>query len=270
MELSMALEAEFGAMPSDILTHCPTLDALVDYCAANQGGARPRRPEASLDVNRYPVRRRWYHRALFAAAKRWCLHSLDFRVEGLENLVPGRQYIFCPNHAANFDGLFVLTALERMGIDLDRFGSLSKQELAHNPFTSLIVNTAGSIPVDRFGDTLPSVHRAIDFIREGGSLMIFPEGTRTRDGSLGRFHEGAAYIALSSGMTIIPTAIIGSYKVFPHSRKLPQARDPATGQRYRVTVCFCPEVETAGRSEREITEAVRRAIEERLGREEGK
>jgi hypothetical protein len=71
-------------------------------------------------------------------------------------------------------------------------------------------------------------------------------------------------------MTIIPTAIIGSYKVFPHSRKLPQARDPATGQRYRVTVCFCPEVETAGRSEREITEAVRRAIEERLGREEGK
>ena len=94
--------------------------------------------------------------------------------------------------------------------------------------------------------------------------MIFPEGTRTRDGSLGRFHEGAAYIALSSGMTIIPTAIIGSYRVFPHTRKLPQVKDRATGQRYRVTVCFCPEVETAGRSEREITEAVRRAIEEKL------
>ena len=98
----------------------------------------------------------------------------------------------------------MLTALDRLGIDLNRFGSLSKQELARNPFTALITNTAGSIPVDRFGDTLPSVHRAIDFIREGGSLMIFPEGTRTRDGSLGRFHEGAAYIALSSGMTIIP------------------------------------------------------------------
>ena len=217
-----------------------------------------------MDLNRYPVRRRWYHRALFEAAKHWCTSQLDFRVEGLENLVPGRQYIFCPNHAANFDGLFVLTALDRLGVDLNRFGSLSKQELAHNPFTALITNTAGSIPVDRCGDTLPSVHRAIDFIREGGSLMIFPEGTRTRDGSLGRFHEGAAYIALSSGMTIIPTAIIGSYKVFPHSQKLPQARDRATGLRYRVTVCFCPEVETAGRSEREITEAVRRAIEEKL------
>jgi len=92
----------------------------------------------------------------------------------------------------------------------------------------------------------------------------FPEGTRTRDGSLGRFHEGAAYIALSSGMTIIPTAIIGSYRVFPHSQKLPQARDRATGQRYRVTVCFCPEVQTAGRSEREITEEIRRAIAEKL------
>ena len=80
--------------------------------------------------------------------------------------------------------------------------------------------------------------------------------------------EGAAYIALSSGMTIVPTAIIGSYKVFPHTQKLPQVRDRATGQRYRVTVCFCPEVETAGRSEREITEAVRRAIEERLSKGE--
>ena len=266
MELSMALEAEFGALPSDVLGSIPNLDALADYCAANQGSAKPRRHETDLDVSRYPVRRRWYHRALFKTAKRWCLTSLDFRVEGLENLVPGRQYIFCPNHAANFDGLFVLAALDRTGIDLNRFGSLSKQELARNPFTALITNTAGSIPVDRFGDTLPSVHRAIDFIREGGSLMIFPEGTRTRDGSLGRFHEGAAYIALSSGMTIIPTAIIGSYKVFPHTQKLPQVRDRTTGQRYRVTVCFCPEVETAGRSEREITEAVRRAIEERLGK----
>ena len=265
MELSMALEAEFGALPSDSLAGVPSLDALADYCAENQGAARPRKPEKSLDVSRYPVRRRWYHRALFESAKRWCLRQLDFRVEGLENLVPGRQYIFCPNHAANFDGLFVLTALDRMGVDLNRFGSLSKQELAHNPFTALITNTAGSIPVDRFGDTLPSVHRAIDFIREGGSLMIFPEGTRTRDGSLGRFHEGAAYIALSSGMTIIPTAIIGSYRVFPRSRKLPQTKDPATGRRHRVTVRFCPEVQTAGRSEREITEAVRRAIEEAMG-----
>ena len=269
MELSMALEAEFGALPSDIFSSIPNLDALADYCAENQGDARPRRPERGLDVSRYPMRRRWYHRALFEAAKRWCLRHLDFRVEGLENLVPGRQYIFCPNHAANFDGLFVLTALDRMGTDLNRFGSLSKQELARNPFTALIANTAGSIPIDRFGDTLPSVHRAIDFIREGGSLMIFPEGTRTRDGSLGRFHEGAAYIALSSGMTIIPTAILGSYRVFPRSQKLPQVKDRATGQRYRVTVCFCPEVETAGRTEREITEAVRRAIEDALKRAGG-
>jgi len=269
MELSMALEAEFGALPSDILSSVPTLDALADYCAENQGKARPHRQQTGLDLNRYPVRRRWYHRALFDAAKRWCTRNLDFHVEGLENLVPGRQYIFCPNHAANFDGLFVLTALDRLGIDLNRFGSLSKQELARNPFTALITNTAGSIPVDRFGDTLPSVHRAIDFIREGGSLMIFPEGTRTRDGSLGRFHEGAAYIALASGMTIIPTAIIGSYRVFPRSQKLPQTRDRATGRRYRVTVCFCPEVKTAGRSEREITEAVRSAIEEKLNRAGG-
>ena len=61
-------------------------------------------------------------------------------------------------------------------------------------------------------------------------------------------------------MTIIPVAMAGGYEIWPYDRKLPETKDKVTGRKKRLTITFCPEVKTVGRSAEEITEEVRRKI----------
>ena len=127
-----------------------------------------------------------------------------------------------------------------------------------------VMKTLGGIPVERTGNTIDSTQRSIDFIKEGNFFLIHPEGTRTRDGKLGAFKDGAAKIAIETGLTIIPVAIEGGYEIWPYDRKLPETRDKDTGRKKTLTITFCPEVKTAGRSPEEITEEIRRKIVGRL------
>ena len=93
--------------------------------------------------------------------------------------------------------------------------------------------------------------------------------TRTRNGELGPFKDGGARIALETGMTIIPVAISGGYEIWPHNRTLPETRDKTTGRKRTLTVTFCPEVETIGRKEGEITAEIREKIVRCLTHESG-
>lgn len=72
--------------------------------------------------------------------------------------------------------------------------------------------------------SMPDVHVG----KEGNFFLIHPEGTRTRDGKLGAFKDGAAKIAIETGLTIIPVAIEGGYEIWPYDRKLPETRDKDT------------------------------------------
>jgi 1-acyl-sn-glycerol-3-phosphate acyltransferase len=144
---------------------------------------------------------------------------------------------------------------------------MSKVEHLDNPLTSLMMKTLGGIPVDRSGNIIDSTQRSINFIKEGNSFLLHPEGTRTRDGRLGAFKDGAAKIALDTGITIIPVAIDGGYQIWSYDMLLPKTRDKATGRKRRLTVTFCPEVQTLGRSEEDITAEIREKIRSRLSSE---
>lgn len=172
----------------------------------------------------------------------------------------GRQYIFCPNHQTHFDGLFTWTALGDKCPDIDHFGCMSKAEHLDNWITRLMMKTLGGIPVERTGNTIDSTQRSINFVKEGNSFLIHPEGTRTRTGVLGPFKDGGTRIALETGMTIIPVAISGGYEIWPYDRTLPETRDKATGRKRILRITFCPEVETIGCSESEITAEIREKI----------
>jgi long-chain acyl-CoA synthetase len=76
--------------------------------------------------------------------------------------------------------------------------------------------------VDRTGNVVPSLKAAADVLRGGQSLIIFPEGTRTRDGATGKFKSGAAYLALNLNKKIIPVTIRGAYDIMPRGRFLPR------------------------------------------------
>ncbi len=76
--------------------------------------------------------------------------------------------------------------------------------------------------VDRTGNVVPALKAAADILRSGQSLIIFPEGTRTRDGSLGKFKSGAAYLALHLNKKIIPITLRGSFDIMPRGKLLPR------------------------------------------------
>jgi long-chain acyl-CoA synthetase len=76
--------------------------------------------------------------------------------------------------------------------------------------------------VDRTGNVVPSLKAAADVLSSGRSLIIFPEGTRTRDGALGKFKSGAAYLAMHLDKKIIPVTVRGAFEIMPPGRLLPR------------------------------------------------
>ncbi|MRR17283.1 MAG: hypothetical protein EG826_12585 [Deltaproteobacteria bacterium] len=76
--------------------------------------------------------------------------------------------------------------------------------------------------VDRTGNVVPALKAAADVLKSGKSLIIFPEGTRTRDGAMGKFKSGAAYLAKNLNKKIIPVTIRGAFDIMPAGRFLPR------------------------------------------------
>jgi len=142
------------------------------------------------------------------------LGGVKVRVEGMENLVPGQTYIFAANHQSQFD-IFALD-----GFLMVDFRWLAKKELARIPIVGAAIGLAGSVFVDRSHgrEAMKSLAEAATRIASGTSVVVFPEGTRTPDGNLQPFKSGAMYLAIKSGVDIVPLAITGGYEVLPKGR----------------------------------------------------
>ena len=142
--------------------------------------------------------------------------GVSVSVTGTGNLTPGKPYIFAANHQSQFD-IFALQGY--LGVD---FRWLAKKELFRVPIWGAAMRRAGYIPVDRSHgrQALKSLDEAAGKIAAGTSVIIFPEGTRTLDGSLQEFKAGAMVLAIKSGVDIVPVAIKGTYEILPKGRLL--------------------------------------------------
>ena len=133
-------------------------------------------------------------------------------VEGLEKLAPDGSYIFVSNHLSYMDTPVMLANIPV------QFRFLAKKGLFQIPFLGTHLARAGHIPVYR-GDPRAAVKTmglAAQAVRERGtSLLVFPEGGRSRKGELGAFKEGAAYIAIKAGVPLVPVALKGTREVLP-------------------------------------------------------
>lgn len=144
---------------------------------------------------------------------KWVLlcSGLKVKVRGTENLLPGRpQVIFC-NHQSYFD---VFCLLAHVPI---QYRWLAKQELFRIPVFGWAMRRAGYLSVDRSNprSALKSLKEAAERIRHGASIVIFPEGTRSADGTLQPFKAGGADLAIRSGVPAVPMVILGTHKVLP-------------------------------------------------------
>ena len=156
--------------------------------------------------------------------------------EGLEGVDRNRSYVCVSNHLSNLDAPYHL-GLMPVGV---RF--LAKKELYEVPLFGSTLRAVGMVETDRKDHSVAAhqkinegVARVIDMKR---SLMIYPEGTRSKDGELQDFKKGAFRIAVQNQMPLLPIAIAGTNNVWPHGHNVWRG-----GQ---TKIVFHPPIETAG------------------------
>nr|WP_224747038.1 lysophospholipid acyltransferase family protein [Pelovirga terrestris] len=137
--------------------------------------------------------------------------GLKLKVTGSENLTGDGPAIYVSNHQSNFD-----IPLLYAGLPI-QFRWMAKQELFNIPLFGLAMKSSGYIPIDRSNrkEAMRSLTAAARRIRDGVSVIIFPEGTRSADGTLQPFKKGALLLAAKAGVPIVPMAIHGSHQVQP-------------------------------------------------------
>lgn len=127
--------------------------------------------------------------------------------------LPDGPLIFASNHESALDIWVVFEVLPR------NFRFIAKQELFRMPVFGWYLSLGGHIPVDRgnHARALQSLRRAGEAVRSGTSLVVFPEGTRSRDGRVQPFKKGSFVVAMEAGVPVVPVAIAGSGRVTPKS-----------------------------------------------------
>lgn len=154
-------------------------------------------------------------RSYAAHARLWArfglaLNLTPLELRGAENL-PDGPFILMSNHQSNFDILSLIAGIPR------RVYWIAKKELFDIPVFGPSMRRGGYIPLDRSDGrkALKSMEEAAAIIRQGSSVVMFPEGTRTRDGRLLPFKRGGFMLAVRAGVPVIPVTINGSGRVNP-------------------------------------------------------
>lgn len=160
------------------------------------------------------------HRCARAWA-RWILGTTGVRVRvtGLERLVATRSYVFAANHQSIYDIPIVFSALPF------QLRIVAKESLGRIPFMGWHLHRAGHLLVDRRNPGADIVRKMARLVREGSSLIVFPEGTRSVDGQLGRFKKGSFVVAMGSHLPIVPVTITGSRHIMTKGRLLVRPGD---------------------------------------------
>ena len=125
----------------------------------------------------------------------------NYKVEGLENLPTDGSYILACNHRTFIDPVFIACAVKR------RCSFIAKKELFNNKIIGAFFSWIGAFPVDRGTGDTNALEKAVEDIKSGKPFVIFPEGTRTKTGKLGRGKSGVAVIAGNANADLVPVAV---------------------------------------------------------------
>lgn len=155
---------------------------------------------------------RSYHKAARVWSKfiLW-LFGVNVSANGLGYIEPGKRYVYVSNHASMFDIPAIFVAIP------DDIRIILKKELTRVPLWGWALKVGPHIAIDRFNakDAMGSLDRALETIRQGASVLVFAEGTRSLDGKLQPFKRGAFALAARSGVPIVPVTINNSFNILP-------------------------------------------------------
>jgi 1-acyl-sn-glycerol-3-phosphate acyltransferase len=139
--------------------------------------------------------------------------GVDVEVRGIERLTPGRTYIFVSNHQSIYDIPIIFWHVPW------QLRIIAKASLGKFPFLGWHLIRTGHLLVDRKRpDPMGVLKRWKNLVSQGLSLIVFPEGTRSRDGAVGRFKGGGFLLAIQAGLPLVPISVSGSRQVMLKGR----------------------------------------------------
>lgn len=141
-----------------------------------------------------------------------CFH---WQIIGLENIPPGGA-VLSPNHLSYWDIPVIALAVPR------RVHFMAKEELFRVPVFGAVIRSLLAFPVKRGAPDRAAIRYAIEMLQAGDIVLVFPEGTRSKNGKLGEFKPGAALIAVKAGVPTVPAGIIGTDKIFRSGSLFPR------------------------------------------------
>jgi len=152
-----------------------------------------------------------------ACARTWArliLKTTGVRVSvvGLEHLEAGRSYVFAANHQSIYDIPIVFASIPF------QLRIVAKESLGRIPFMGWHLRRAGHLLVDRRNPGPDIVQKMRRLVGASSSLIVFPEGTRSVDGALGRFKKGSFIVAVDAGLSVVPVSLSGSRHVMKKGR----------------------------------------------------
>jgi 1-acyl-sn-glycerol-3-phosphate acyltransferase len=136
------------------------------------------------------------------------------RVYGQHNVPRTGAVILASSHQSYLDPVIV-------GVGLTRpIHFMARESLFRNVFFRRLIELLNAFPVERNSADLGAMHEALRRLRNGCQLLLFPEGTRTRNGDIGRLHPGLGILALRSEAAVVPVSIEGAFRCWPRGRKI--------------------------------------------------
>ncbi len=139
------------------------------------------------------------------------------RIAGINHIPPQGGIVIASNHVGRLDALFIYHVTRRKDIIL-----LVAEKYRNIPLARWFVKRLNAIWVDRFNADFSALREALNRLKQGGVMVLAPEGTRSKTGVLQKARPGVSYLAAKSGAPIVPVALVGSedYNVVAHLRRL--------------------------------------------------
>jgi long-chain acyl-CoA synthetase len=177
-----------------------------------------------------------------------------FTGKGQEN-IPDTPCIIAPNHQSFYDAMFVASFLKNRFLNKTYF--YAKQKHVKNKLLRFLADRNNIIVVDINSGLKESIQKLAEVLKTGRNIIIFPEGTRSKDGNLGDFKKLFAILSKELEVPVVPVTINGAFQALPKGSFVPKPFSP-------ISVTFQPPVFPQGHTYESLTEQVYRHVEKDL------